>query len=832
MSLLETPSTESYRRPRTQSDWGLWLVVGLVCVVLGSLLRYGLNSPVPIHWEQIPPQTASEGTLFTIPLHAQPGIRSLKLNYRMISGPRGASLDSRSGLWQWRPGESDGGSTVRVQVGVTADSTPLSNATVEFPIHVAETYQPLQVMPLSEESQIQSAALPWSLPITALQRDLPAAPLAFRLADPIPSGLQIGPHSGQLSYVPTEPVSPQEIEFTVEIIRPACPLCRAAVRKFRVDLHTDESATDLVLVEQNSPSPEHRPVMQPLPGSQTSPSSGMIQELTTYFRAGSLAERGSYPGLRRIFAAEFERLHPVELKAVFDGEDGARFRNWLEQHPSLRDELYTAITPQDDPLAVLQVLKALQADSFQTVQAYPELSLAISLTWDQPQHLFPDDYHQKRSHALPSREQPMTAVETLQEYTDSGRLPGTRLQRSPWEFLIHVVNHRTPRSERDWVRQNYIHQRQQIGRCYDDVAYDHGMIKSGESTSNMAGQQYTLPNLRARGGVCSMQADYAARVAKCLGIPAAYVEGTARVGARHAWVIWTEARPSTGSELAFQLESHGRFQIDRYYVGQLRDPQTGRTMTDRALELHLHAVSLDPVAYRQACSIMRFYPQLKPVWNLTLAEQLAFLEALLALSPGCESVWRELAQLAPHTRDDDTLRKRFEVIRDRSFQTFTNCPDFLCELVPNMLSFEPDLTRRRSQLESLAQQWEISARPDLSCQVQLILARQLQASGLSAEALSVLSRTMKKFADDGRQVPQLMQQFETMASGLTDGDQRILKMYQELLPQIPRRRYNQPSLFRMQMLRQAASRFRAAGLVKQADGYESQLAAHQKELDR
>ncbi len=73
-----------------------------------------------------------------------------------------------------------------------------------------------------------------------------------------------------------------------------------------------------------------------------------------------------------------------------------------------------------------------------------------------------------------------------------------------------------------------------------------------------------------------MQADFAARVAKSLLVPAEYVGGEANSGGLHAWVMWVEVKSVNKDAVAFTLESHGRYFGDNYYVGTLLDPKTGQ----------------------------------------------------------------------------------------------------------------------------------------------------------------------------------------------------------------------------------------------------------------
>ena len=82
--------------------------------------------------------------------------------------------------------------------------------------------------------------------------------------------------------------------------------------------------------------------------------------------------------------------------------------------------------------------------------------------------------------------------------------------------------------------------RTMIGECYSKVPYDNEMLSTQGAVTKLGDQPYTLPNLLALGGVCAMQADFASRVAKCLGVPAAYVGGENRFGGLHAWVMWVE----------------------------------------------------------------------------------------------------------------------------------------------------------------------------------------------------------------------------------------------------------------------------------------------------
>ena len=548
----------------------------------------------------------------------------------------------------------------------------------------------------------------------------------------------------------------------------------------------------------------------------------LIEGLAKLYRAGMLCDPAQYPNLRRLVAARFEQQHAAELKAAFQGS-GGELERWLGQHTALRDELYLAFEPGDDIVAALKIIERLHLRSFQRLTANFELAIATAVTWDREAGVYDYSVHQRRSHATVSREKPCDGVMNFEYYSDPEFAGRARIRKLPWEFLKHVVNHRTPLEERAWVQRTYHDPRRPIGQSYEDVAYDHQMIKSGESTSNLAPRPYTLANLKDRGGICVMQADYATRVAKCLGIPAAYVEGRARTGGNHAWVMWTGLQGATSAGLAFSLESHGRFFLDRYYVGELLEPQTGRMITDRELELRLQGVGLNPLAYRHAELILQAWPALRSHLQLTVEQELDVLEAVIDLSPGNQTVWRAVAQLAKSGRVTVELNPRLDGLRDRCLKTFANCPDFVCQIIDDLLAYEPDLSRRLPTYDKLLQLWASTARPDLTCQLRWQLTDQLTADKQYLAALGGLAQTIKRFPDEGRQIPRLLDKYEQVAQHVEDGQAKTLKLYQELMPLIPRRRQSQTSPFYLEMLARAAQRFRQAGDLKPAAAYAEQL---------
>src|SRR5262249_39864154 len=171
-----------------------------------------------------------------------------------------------------------------------------------------------------------------------------------------------------------------------------------------------------------------------------------------------------------------------------------------------------------------------------------------------------------------------------------------------------------------------------------DVPYDHEMLKSErakESTRlhpKLQDEDYTLSNIRKFGGVCAMQADFAARVAKSVGIPAAYCWGDSAYRGTHAWWIYAQIQQASAQQLRFSLNSDGRFQgfiKDAFYTGHVTDPHTGKQILDRDLERQLSLAGRDRAGKRHVELLMRAYPWLQEKLGWDARQRVAFLNKCL-----------------------------------------------------------------------------------------------------------------------------------------------------------------------------------------------------------
>jgi len=540
-----------------------------------------------------------------------------------------------------------------------------------------------------------------------------------------------------------------------------------------------------------------------------------------------------YPTLRRIYAEEFERAHQKQIRRAL-GDKYTQMQQWFEAHPVIKEELYIAIDPKhDNVVRALQLFRELVERFPGSFPDYANAAIALAVVWDDTRGRGVQGYggHCRRTKSIMPKDR-IGALENYKYLLDARDVMQGRARFLPWEFLVLVVNHRTPIQERHWAVRNYLGKRMMIGKCYHDVPYDSIMRETGSKTSRLNAQQYSLPNLRQFGGVCAIQADFASRVAKSLGVPAAYVGGMSRSRGSHAWVMWVELLSAAQTSIRFELKSHGRYRGDRYYVGHLRDPQTGRRITDRQLELRLHTVGLNAQNKRHAALLMKTYPLLCRRREMKVASRLRFLNNVIRLSPGNEQVWRAVAAMSK----DGQLTKRHRKIMmgtlDNLFRTFAKFPDFTWTVFDDLIAFE-DRPRQRAQLyQRLVALYVAAKRPDLACEAVLKYAEERLAANQHKEVIAGLASTIMTFPDEGRYVPRMLDKLEAVAKQVKGADAQVLHFYQAFLPKVPRKRGGRASKYCKQMYQRAIDRFQKAGRTQQALFWQAELAKLEKKVDK
>src|SRR5262245_40652322 len=443
----------------------------------------------------------------------------------------------------------------------------------------------------------------------------------------------------------------------------------------------------------------------PKPADKSDPEQAVVDAL-----AGDKAfTKGEYKHVRGIFARYFEQKYADEIKAGL-GDKASEITKWLGENPEIRDTLFTAIDPEhDDVERSMGVFAELYSTGPEKVKAQSAAAIACAVVWDMPLAVYDYRPHQVRTKSiLPDGVTKNRAKENfLYLVSHESALKG-QVQLLPWEFLAHVVNHYTPMNERDWAIDKYLKRRAGIGTSYKDIVYDQEMLRTKSEVCRLNGKPYTLAGIKEFGGVCAMQADFACRVAKSLGVPAEYVGGEANFGGLHAWVMWVELKSVTKDKIDFALMSEGRYFTDQYYVGHLKDPRTGGMTTDRALELRLATVGAAPQNGRQADLLMRIYPTVRDRRNLNAKGQAAYLAKVLELFPHSERAWRELAALYRDRKQTEPT----EAIKfaNKAFTTFEKFPDMSWELFDDLLTPVKEKATRTEQYNRLVLKYEALSR--------------------------------------------------------------------------------------------------------------------------
>jgi len=676
--------------------------------------------------------------------------------------------------------------------------------------------------------------------VDAVNEDDPSSPLRYELAPGAPTGARIRPETGEISWTPNELDVGKSHPFTVWVnaegdgpratidfqvsVTPSqvdqgrgTPMVEQAEQSEPMKVAATRSLADLM------DTPPAKTATSTLP--QTAKGGFTEDEINTMlelYDSRSLFSTREYPGLRRIFADRFERQNEQEIKDAL-GADHESISTWLEENRVLKEELYTAIDPDvDDVRGALQIFRELKEQFPDKIVPYGNLAIAIAVTWDDAEAIYDYAHHQKRAKATMPEGLTDPAL-NFDYFLKTEQFMQGRGRWLPWEFLVHVVNHKTPIAEREWALKNYLPKRMMIGKCYAEVPYDHVMLETDSAEARMNGQAYTLANLSERGGVCAHQADYASRVGKSLAVPAAYVGGESAYGDLHAWVMWVELKAVTSKSIVFSLESHGRYRGDKYYVGKLKDPKSGKQCTDRQLELRLHTVGMDPVAKRHSDAVMAAYPVLREKLELGINDQFSFMSRAINLCPGNEEAWTALAGMTSNEVVRTKHRKQMTGILSQLFNNFANFPDFTWTIFDDLIGYEERLKERIKLYERLVLLYQMAERPDLACEARLRLTDLLVEDKRAIEAVDGLAGTIHVFVDEGRYVPRMLDRIEEICQDVDGATPHLLRFYASFLPKIPQMRGNRPSKYCMEMFRRGIDRFRKHGELAAARAFEAQL---------
>ena len=517
----------------------------------------------------------------------------------------------------------------------------------------------------------------------------------------------------------------------------------------------------------------------------------------------------------------------------------------------MRETLYNAFAPADDPAAGLAVFRRLYDAFGDDLERYAALATATAVVWDRPDAgVYDYTRHQTRAKAgAPSEDAKVDAVGNVKFFIDRQEAMQGRAEKLPWELQTLLVDHFTPLEERDWALNRYAGVRGVFGQCYSEVPYDMKMLETESEVTLLDGFPYTFPQILEKGGVCAHQADYAARVGKSLGVPAMYVRGEGKFGGAggHAWVMWLDVTRLGDAGLSFEWRSHGRYRDDNYYVGFLPDPQTGEDTTDRDLARRLHAVAADRAGARHARLAMRAFRLIcdrggdgEPDGErggerdgesaegrggpLSLDGKLDYLDGVVALDPFNGDAWRARAALvAEHAGDlDKKQARRVKLYPKALLKTFAQFPDFTAEAFAGLTAYEADASRRADLRKELLDLYAAAGRPDLSFEALPEYIDMLVAEGKPGDAVDTVAAAILKYAEEGRYVPAALDRLEALAA---DRPADVAKFYAQFVPLIPPTRGDTPSEYAVEMHKRGIAAARAADLPDLAAQLEARVLA-------
>lgn len=441
--------------------------------------------------------------------------------------------------------------------------------------------------------------------------------------------------------------------------------------------------------------------------------------------------------------------------------DGAALVKALVGNKELARLLFRALDEVRSPKAALGVLQDLRRDAgAKTVEEYANLSVAFA-TSGPLRHYRPQP-------------NPASASDSYKWYTDPKNRMLFDLKAMPYELSRYLADTRLSIDERRWAAKTYA-AGFNPGRAYFDVAYDYEWYVQGKK-KKIEDQPYTLANLRQYGGVCIDQAYFAAEVCKSLGVPAAVCTGEGASGIGHAWVGFLKANPQR-KQAAWDCQT-GRYESQRYYVGEVRDPASGKTILD--LELMLEgAAALLPLQRREeavaavemaelvdrlldappepdravlqalADAYNRKYapddaaknrvdldkamPPLRKV-DLSLAEDL--LAAALERNLACKPAWELLIAMRRNNHVPvEHLDRFFTVLLDRTARDY---PDYSCNMILRIAPTIPDVPARMKVYEKTLGVY--GRRPDLQGRILIAVGDDFRDQKLSDKALAAYEK--------------------------------------------------------------------------------------------
>ena len=347
------------------------------------------------------------------------------------------------------------------------------------------------------------------------------------------------------------------------------------------------------------------------------------------------------------------------LKPGTDEEKRFRLWQWLDLMKSVAQEenqpslialgsnaglvaaFFENLNPGDHPKQAVGILSDMQKKYPEDVAALPRLAVALALVFDQP---FPKNWpHGQVLHAAVPWEEPMP-VERLHTMAalQKERRYLLDLRDLMVDELKYIVDHPLTDLEMEWARKNVTASRSGFDKVFSGIRYD--VPRYERNVLTWPYPNYTLAEIRQRGGICVDQAYFAAITGKAKGLPTLFFTGQGDSGG-HAWFGYLEAPGRWETDC-------GRYAQENYPVGQAMDPQIWKPISDTELVFLAKNRERSP-AFQQA-RLWTDYAN-----SLGANEADLWIDSALAIQPEYLPAWILRAKLLAESHADLMAQKEF-----------------------------------------------------------------------------------------------------------------------------------------------------------------------------
>ncbi len=342
-------------------------------------------------------------------------------------------------------------------------------------------------------------------------------------------------------------------------------------------------------------------------------------------------------------------------------KDGKELFKWLLANRGLSRLLFRGMQDVNEPIESLKAIAELKALGDKRLLTYAELTTAFATSRSA------SCYHEQLT--------PASIVESFNYYTT--RKMRYDLKTMPYELSRYLADTQLSIKERQWAYGRY-NRYPNPAKSYFDLKYDTDHLEKGEP-KKISKLEFTLSNLRKVGGVCIEQAYYSSEVCKSVGIPAKIVTGRSGAGGYHAWMMCFVRK--RGGRSASWDSSTGRYEEQKYFVGDVRDPASGQKILDCELMLEGTASLLPPSRRQDADTATAIAVLAAEVANARELADLTDLKAMAAL-------YKKRFEKSPVDPESLKAEIRIDMLLVEGFlQTALNCNlahkpawDFIIEL--------------------------------------------------------------------------------------------------------------------------------------------------------